>query len=74
MIEDLEVVVFTRAVPEHRLEAGDVGTVVMVHEGGKGYTVEVMTLRGATIAIVTVPADAIRPLAEHEIAHVRQVA
>ncbi len=74
MIEELEVVALTRAVPEHGLEAGDVGTVVMVYGEGEGYTVEFMTFKGKTIAIVTLDADAVRPIREREIAHVRLVA
>jgi len=58
MIEELEVVALTRAVPEHGLEAGDVGTIVMVHEAARGYTVEFMDLRGNTLAIADLPADA----------------
>lgn len=74
MIEELEIVALTRAVPEHGLEAGDVGTVVMVYGEDEGYTVEFATFKGKTIAIVTLEADAIRPIREREIAHVRQVA
>jgi len=74
MIEELEVVALTRAVPEHGLEAGDVGTIVMVHEAARGYTVEFMDLRGNTIAIADLPADAVRPVRDREVAHVRQVA
>jgi hypothetical protein len=74
MIEELELVALTRPVPEHKLEAGDVGTVVMVHEGGKGYMVEFMTIRGETIGVVTLEAGDIRPIRDTEIAHARQVA
>lgn len=74
MIEELEVVALTCSLPEHGLEAGDVGTIVMVHEQANGYTVEFMDLRGNTIAIADVPADAVRPVRDREVAHVRQVA
>ncbi|MGE0700691.1 MAG: DUF4926 domain-containing protein [Hyphomicrobiaceae bacterium] len=74
MIEELEIVALTRAVPQHRLEAGDVGTVVMVHGASRGYTVEFMDLRGNTLAIADLPADAVRPVREREVAHVRLVA
>jgi hypothetical protein len=74
MIEELEVVALTRAVPEHGLEAGDIGTVVMVHEAMNGYTVEFMDLRGNTIAVADLPADAVRRVRNREVAHVRQVA
>ncbi len=74
MIEELDRVALAEPVSEHGLEAGDIGTVVMVHEGGKGFTVEFMTLMGQTIAVVTLPAVAVRPLRAREIAHVREVA
>jgi hypothetical protein len=74
MLEELKVVALTRPVPEHGLEAGDVGTIVMVHEQARGYTVEFMDLRGNTLAIADLPADAVRPVRDREVAHVRQVA
>jgi hypothetical protein len=74
MIKEHEIVALTRPVPEHALEAGDVGTIVMVHEQASGYTVEFMDLRGNTIAIADLPADAVRPVRDREVAHVRQVA
>jgi hypothetical protein len=74
MIDELEVVALTRAVPEHCLEAGDVGTVVLVHEAAGGYTVEFMDFRGNTIAIADLPAEAVRPVRDREVAHVRHVA
>ena len=74
MIKDLDLVALTRGLPEKNLEAGDIGTVVMVHEGGRGYTVEFMTLTGKTLAIATMDAAAVRPLREHEIANARAVA
>ena len=74
MIDELELVALTRAVPEHKLAAGDVGTVVLVHGGGNGYTVEFATMRGSTIGVVTLQAGDIRPITDREIAHARQVA
>jgi hypothetical protein len=73
-ITELDSVVLTTDLAEHGLSAGDIGTVVLVHEGGKGCTVEFMTLAGKTIAVVTLRADQVRPIAKDEIAHVRQVA
>ena len=60
MIKELDSVVLTTDLPEHGLSAGDLGTVVLVHEGGKGCTVEFMTLAGKTIAVVTLLANQIR--------------
>ena len=74
MIKELDTVVLTTDLPEHRLAKGDIGTVVLVHEGGEGCTVEFMTLTGSTIAIVTLLAHQVRQTARDEIAHARPVA
>lgn len=74
MINEFETVVLTTDLPEHRLAKGDIGTVVLVHEGGKGCTVEFMTLNGNTVAVVTLLAHQVRQTAKDEIAHARPVA
>jgi hypothetical protein len=74
MIQELEDVILTCDVSEHGLARGDIGTVVLVHNGGKGYEVEFTTLNGETIAIVTLMADQVRPSKPWEIAHVRDLA
>jgi hypothetical protein len=74
MIKEFDPVVLTRALPEHGLQAGDVGWVVMVHGGGGGYEVEFVTLSGETISVMTVRATAVRPVRDREIAHARNVA
>ncbi|MFN2446735.1 MAG: DUF4926 domain-containing protein [Vicinamibacterales bacterium] len=74
MIKDLDLVVLNQDLPENGLEAGDVGTVVLTYDGGRGFEVEFTTLTGDTVAVVTLPADALRSVADGEIAHVRNVA
>jgi hypothetical protein len=74
MIQELDSVVLTTDLPEHGLARDDIGTVVLLHEGGKGCTVEFLTLTGRTIAVVTLLATQIRQIAENEIAHARHVA
>jgi len=74
MIKELDSVVLTTDLPEHGLTQDDIGTVVLVHEGGKGCTVEFMTLAGRTIAVVTLLANQVRQIARDEIAHARHVA
>ncbi len=73
MIEEHASVVLQTDMPEHGLAAGDIGTVVMVHQGRAGYTVEFMTLAGQTVAVVTLPAEQVRAIHPNEIAHVRQI-
>lgn len=74
MIRDLEEVVLTCDLPEQKLAAGDIGTVVLVHGEGAGYEVEFMTLDGETIAISTLRADQVRRAHADEIAHARPIA
>ena len=57
MIKEHDVVILIQDLPEDRLKAGDVGTVVHIHQGGAGYEVEFMTLAGRTIAVATVMAS-----------------
>ncbi len=74
MIKELDSVVLTTDLPKDGLTAGDIGTIVLVHKNGRGFTVEFMTLAGATIAVVTLLATQVRPIAKDEIAHARSVA
>jgi hypothetical protein len=73
MIEELEDIVLTEDLPHHNLRAGDIGTVVLVHQAGAGYEVEFMTLGGKTLAVVTLPAHQVRRVGSNEIAHVRAI-
>ena len=73
MIKELDSVVLSADLPDLDLAAGDVGTVVMVHDAGRGYEVEFVTLDGETIAVVTLEADRVRPIGRGEIAHARRV-
>lgn len=67
MIDELNTVVLTTDLPQHGLRAGDLGTVVMVHQEGRGYTVEFTTLGGDTIAVTTLSADQVRPTRSNDI-------
>jgi hypothetical protein len=72
MIGELDRVVLTADLPEHGLERGDIGTVVLVHGGG-GYEIEFITLTGETVAVVSLLSSQIRAIGENEIAHSRAV-
>ena len=74
MFEELDRVILTEDVPDHGLEAGDVGTVVLVHRGGAGYEVEFVALDGETFAVVSVHPHQIRQAASREVPHARAVA
>jgi hypothetical protein len=52
MINELDMVVLNTDLPDHSLEAGDLGTVALVHRHGE-YEVEFMTLDGETVLWLT---------------------
>ena len=57
-------VILTRDIGERGLRAGDVGTLVDRHAvpgvAEEGYSVEFFDMTGNTVAVVTVPASALR--------------
>lgn len=73
MIKEHECIVLLQDLPEDGLKAGDIGTVVHIHTGGAGYEVEFMTLAGETVAVVTLLPSQLRPIARHDLAHVREI-
>ena len=72
MIAELDRIILTTNILEYGLEKGDMGTVVLVHQGG-GYEVEFVTLDGETVAIVSLFAAQVRPISSREIAHARVI-
>lgn len=73
MIKEHDCVVLTTDLSKEGLAAGDIGTVVHVHKGGKAYEVEFVTLLGKTIAVATLDQSQIRPISEREVAHAREL-
>ena len=57
-------VILTRDIPERGLRAGDVATLVDRHVvagvSDEGYSTEFFDMTGNTVAVVTVPASAVR--------------
>jgi len=74
MIKEHDRIVLTADLPEQGLKEGDVGTIVHVHEQGKAYEVEFLTLDGQTVAIATLLRPQVRPVGKREITHARQLA
>jgi hypothetical protein len=79
MITEHQRAVLTRDMPDEGLIAGDVGAVIHIHSRPgaaepAGYTLEFFSLDGESIAIATVSASDVRPVAKGEIAHARAVA
>jgi hypothetical protein len=73
MIREHDCIVLTEDIPDEGLQAGDIGTVVHIHQAGAGYEVEFMTLAGETVAIATLLSAQVRPIAKRDIAHVREL-
>ena len=73
-------VALTRDLPEHGLRRGDVAVVVEhlpateESDGEEGYVLEVFNAVGETLAVVVVPASAVRPLTDEEILQARPLA
>jgi hypothetical protein len=60
MLKELDPVVLVRDIPDRHLDEGDVGTVVHVYGDAKTYEVVFLTAEGRTVAVLTLPADALR--------------
>ncbi|MFN2455540.1 MAG: DUF4926 domain-containing protein [Pyrinomonadaceae bacterium] len=73
MIKEHDSVVLTEDIAEENLKAGDIGTVVHIHQGGAGYEVEFMTLAGETLAVVTLLHTQVRSVSSRDIAHTREL-
>lgn len=71
MINELDLVVLKRDLPEEQLAVGDVGTVVLVHQQGAAYEVEFVAPSGDTVALVTLDACDVRPVEPREVIHAR---
>ncbi len=70
--------VLTRDVPEEGLRAGDVGVIVERYaarsDAPEGYELEFFSAGGQSIAVVSVPAAAVREAGAREVLSVREMA
>lgn len=57
--------------PNHGLQAGDMGTVVHLYADGRAYAIEFFTADGQTWDVVMVEATTVRPVQSDEMLHVR---
>jgi hypothetical protein len=73
-INELDAVVLTRDLPDHGLEHGDVGAVVLVYGEGEAFEVEFVGYDGNTVALVTIDRDSVRPMGKRDLPHVRELA
>lgn len=73
MLGERDRIVLTGNISDHHLKAGDVGTIVHVHRGGRAFEVEFLALDGQTAALATVPAARLRPVAATDLTHAREM-
>ncbi len=74
MINELDLVALTKPLPAHHLATGAVGTIVMVFDDKRAFTLEFTAFDGSPIAIVTVAADHVRLVRPREVVHARELA
>lgn len=74
MFKELDRIALTRDLPERGLKSGDIGVIVDANGPSGPFIIEFVAFGGETVAIVDLPADAIRALKKREIASAREVA
>lgn len=72
-IHELDCVALTVGIPEHGLERGDIGAVVLVHGSQEAFEVEFVCYDGHTAALLTLEETQVRPLRSRDMPHARQL-
>ena len=70
-VPELADVILRRDLPAEGLRAGDIGVVVHAYASAQTYEVEFLTTDGDTVAVVTLDAADVTPLAGRRILHAR---
>jgi hypothetical protein len=70
-IQELDSVILLKDCPDQALMKGDMGAVVMVHVEGKAFEVELVTLAGDTLGMLTLTADEVWAISARDMPHVR---
>jgi hypothetical protein len=73
MINEHDQVVLAANLPQHQLQAGDLGVVVHIHGDHAGYELEIFSADGHTLDVVTVNANQVRPVNRRDVLHVREI-
>ena len=71
--KELDTVVLNRDLPERGLRRGDLGAIVQLY-GSEGLEVEFVTASGRTQALVTLDVADVRPVNDHDLLSVRNLA
>ena len=74
MLKELDAVALAKDLPDHRLKAGDLGTIVHVYDPAGPYEVEFVRANGWTVALIRLDATDIRALDEMDILNARRMA
>ncbi|MGC6455982.1 MAG: DUF4926 domain-containing protein [Coraliomargaritaceae bacterium] len=74
MIEEHSNIILCKDLPAHRLQKGDIGTVIHTHPKGTAYEVEFTTMTGSTLAVCTLEADMLQAVDAGMIPHARELA
>ena len=72
-MRELDLAALRTPLPDRGLVAGDVGTIVFVHDAGTAYEVEFVAADGGTIAVETLGNDDLEPVSGRQILHVRNL-
>ncbi len=70
--ELIDCIVLIHDIPDFKLRAGDLGTVVEIYEPD-GIEVEFVKASGETLAVVTLSGDEVRPVESADIVSVRSL-
>ena len=72
-LSELDLAALQIELPAYGLIAGDIGTVVHVYDQGAAYEVEFVRADGRTLAVETLRADQIEPVAGQQVLHARKL-
>ncbi len=73
MFREHDRIILTDDLPDERLRAGDVGTIVHSYPDGEAFEVEFLALDGHTVAVATVEVSQLRPVTTTDITHARSI-
>ena len=73
-LREFEQAILLVDLPDDGLRAGDIGTVVDIHAGGRGCILEFMTLTGRTVAVVPLETEHVRTVTDADIPSARLIA
>jgi hypothetical protein len=73
VLNELDLVTLQQDIPDRGLKRGDVGTVVFVHNEGRGYEVEFVRADGKTLGVETLSAGQVKPFSGKQILHGRDL-